>query len=1170
MLHLFKKTTAVLLVISMLLGVLCLPAFAVEEGDKEVIDFQYLFNNTVPDEHNELFPLHELPEEGNLDLLPPVAEGYTHVQVNSNSVSKYAIGYNYLNGVNPLDGKDYGETHFAFTDKFGTKYYTQPHAYNQFYAGNSFDGIYVFNEETGECEYLTIGNGITMNMENASLVSYHKKNPSKPIRIPVRYESVQQFVLADATTGKFLSAYCCDKVTLIQDGYSYYMENLEDADYYSDEEAAMIRSIAWNGYWGDPDEELGSLESFKASMRKSGKFTEDEVNRVTDGMALALTQYAIWSYSNKHTVAPIQLYEYYVNSKGGLSLTRSPKETADLLFKVYAYLLTLEPTPVPEKSTGNTILNKDNFMEDMVIHANALAIGHPNNMDNSHDNDAYVCDLSFKMVVAPDVQKDNLVVRVYDNAGNAILVGRIAGELQEGETQLVDDGTGRYTFHDVVLTEGTDKLNVSLDGTQELDRGIYIYTSEKRIVDGEEVSSQTLVGVAEGTHKVDVDLYGEVKFEIENVNDSVVIDYGRPVVVTPAQNTAFYGEGTLAAISANAQGYTDILFTEGLDETFGNTVEGKYGVFTLENGKIRYELNKEAHMLAMPTPDVVYYAVKVEKDTEKDTENDTADEEEIDTTIGYYYGKLTVIPATIIYYEDDFVSFTDTTLTEGTEGTGIWTTLGEQAPVIQSEDRIAISENIYGHDPMNKNYTRYSNGMAHKVTVNSVTGSRGTDENGNFTAPTASFTFTGTGFDLISLTTTDTELIQVNVWNAETGEQVFRKVVNNYYGYNYGKLPAEDGGFVVDEEGNPVYDWYVDKDADGCVWQVPVMKVEGLEYGTYNVTILVAYMTAFDHNEDQKDSFVLDSIRVYDPAKYNDEANDAYLADGEYNPTFRKLRDLILEASSFDGVDTEGELCLDGVVFVDGKDATSISMDYANPGPNNETYLAHGQSVAFKLASDIPVNNVHIGVKLAFGTSADLYLNGEKLVTVTTATDMYYVLLDASDWHQVYGTDRYETDLITLSCTTEDSVISMTNLKFTNFKNENDATAQVNAFVDSEVLEDAIAVVTELFRNNAPDAEPETEAPAAPETDAPAAPETDAPAAPETDAPAAPETDAPAENETEAPAAPETEAPAETDATATEAPAETEATEGCGSVIGMSMAALMLAMAAAVVLKKRD
>ena len=1063
MLHLFKKSTALLLAISMVLGALCLPAFAVEVYNADGFNFEYLFNDTKPTTENEMYPLSDIPEEGDLEALPPVAEGYTHVQVGSNLVSRYAIGYNYLSGP---------EASWAFTDKYGNKYYTQPHKYNQFYANNSFDGIYVFNEETGECEYLTLKDGVTMNEAYIAAGGSAYLNYTKyPQKMPVRYESVQQFVLADATTGKFLSAYCCDKVTVIQDGYSYYMENLEDADYYSDEEAAMIRSIAWNGYWGDPDEELGSLESFKASMRKSGKFTEEEVERVTDGMALALTQYAIWSYSNKQTIAPIQLYEY-VNAS--FSLGKAAKETADLFFKIYAYLLTMDPTPVTENTTGNTILNEKNFMEDLKIYANALAVGHPNNLDDSHDNDAYVCDLSFKMVVAPNVHQDDLVVRISDKAGNLVVLGRIAGELQEGEIQLVDDGTGRYTFKNIILTEGTQDLDISLDGSQELELGVYIYTSEVR----GDVSSQTLVGVAEGTHKVDVDLSEVVEFSVENVQDAVVIDYGRPVDVNPAQNTAFYGEGTLAAISANGRGYTDILYTRGLDETFGTTVEGKYGLFTIVDGKIRYELYKEEHMLAMPEPDVAYYAVEDED--------------------GYYYGKLTVIPATILYYEDDFINFTDTSLTEGTNGTGIWEALGEQAPDIQSEDRIGISENVYGYDPMNKNYTQYSNGMAQSVTVNSITGTRYTDENGNFTAPTATFTFTGTGFDLISLTTTTTDLIQVIVTDAVTGEKVITRMVDNYYGYKYGKMPAEDGGFVVDEEGNPVYGWYVDQNADGCVWQVPVIKIEGLEYGTYDVTILVAYMTAFDHNTDKQDTFVLDAIRIYDPALNDQVANDAYWKDNEYKPVFKKLKDLILRASAFDPTDTEGvgTLCMNGIVFVDGKAETNISMDYANPGPNNETYLAHGQSVAFKLMSDQPVRSTHIGVKLAFGESAILCLNGQEFVTVTTATDMYYVLLEESDWNEITypnGTVGYETDVITLSCVTNNSVISMTNLKFT-AASEN--VGYIEAFVDDEVLEEVTSVSYALFRSTEnKEPQPEIQAPAEPEI--PAEPETEAPVAPE-------------------------------------------------------------------------
>jgi hypothetical protein len=84
------------------------------------------------------------------------------------------------------------------------------------------------------------------------------------------------------------------------------------------------------------------------------------------------------------------------------------------------------------------------------------------------------------------------------------------------------------------------------------------------------------------------------------------------------------------------------------------------------------------------------------------------------------------------------------------------------------------------------------------VTVDASTGSGRLNADGSFTCPTANFTFTGTGFDLISLTDSTTDFIQVRVTDTK-GNVVFQKIVNNYYGFNYGPLFAEDGTPVVDE-----------------------------------------------------------------------------------------------------------------------------------------------------------------------------------------------------------------------------------------------------------------------------------------------------------------------------------------------------------------------------------
>ena len=107
MLHLFKKSTALLLVISMLLGVLCLPAFAVEEGTK----LTYLYVTTIPEDGTDLEDLGApLP-----DTLPDdisITEGYTHVHVGDGNYSDYWIGSAYIS-----DNSEDGSWVHAFTAK---------------------------------------------------------------------------------------------------------------------------------------------------------------------------------------------------------------------------------------------------------------------------------------------------------------------------------------------------------------------------------------------------------------------------------------------------------------------------------------------------------------------------------------------------------------------------------------------------------------------------------------------------------------------------------------------------------------------------------------------------------------------------------------------------------------------------------------------------------------------------------------------------------------------------------------------------------------------------------------------------------------------------------------------------------------------------------------------
>ena len=398
-----------------------------------------------------------------------------------------------------------------------------------------------------------------------------------------------------------------------------------------------------------------------------------------------------------------------------------------------------------------------------------------------------------------------------------------------------------------------------------------------------------------------------------------------------------------------------------------------------------------------------------------------------------------MIPATTIYYEDSFVTFKNATNRPEGNTTGVWTVDGtEQTGAVQDEDRpgsSSLSEidanNLYGFDSQYKNFTTYSLGAAQKVTVDAATGSKDN-------APEARFTFTGTGFDIISLTDSDSGSIMVTVKNRTTGVVAEKKTVDNYYGYAY------------DEQNG----WTVDTNSTDTIWQVPVIKIDGLAYDTYDVTIQTAYMEVLDHQADGSYSFWLDAIRVYDPAKNDKTANDAHKQDQEYAPRYMTLRDLLVDTQ--DALNVSGQET--GVVFIDGKASTDNIQDYANPGPNNETYLAHGQGVSFKLSAAKKPDVVQLGAKLAYGNKATLKCGGKDFQTLTTASDLYYKL-DGLNWTQNTVTGMYETGVITLSNSTEGAVISITNLKFTTDGSE----AGAFAFYDRETLEEGPTLMRAMY-----------------------------------------------------------------------------------------------------------
>ena len=408
---------------------------------------------------------------------------------------------------------------------------------------------------------------------------------------------------------------------------------------------------------------------------------------------------------------------------------------------------------------------------------------------------------------------------------------------------------------------------------------------------------------------------------------------------------------------------------------------------------------------------------------------------------------LTIIPASNVYYEDSLATFKDGS---GAAQNAVWSTVGndgnaatEKTGVYQALQELGKGNNRtpYGYDDKynKENSSMLSMGTAHKVTVTADMLAKWDDTTSAW--PTAQFTFKGTGFDIISLTDNTSGAIVVDVYNGNSTDDQNLKdsyLVNNYYGYKQ------------DENGN----WVVAAEKDkNALYQIPVMKVTGLDYGEYTAVIRVFYNSFFDKNYSEENnnnqySFWLDAVRIYDPmGEYA-----GYTADNEGYPQYIKLRDELAKTAETNK----------GVVFIDGAANASIA-DYANFGPNNEVYLANGQAISFKVPENDKIASIQIGAKAPKGT-ANLNVNEKEIVSggLSTATEMYYDITT-----QVTG----GSSQVTITNTTG-NILSLTNLKITfNDKNHKEVTLEE---MTAKEQANAVAMVQALFTAPVATFSPET------------------------------------------------------------------------------------------------
>ena len=319
-----------------------------------------------------------------------------------------------------------------------------------------------------------------------------------------------------------------------------------------------------------------------------------------------------------------------------------------------------------------------------------------------------------------------------------------------------------------------------------------------------------------------------------------------------------------------------------------------------------------------------------------------AEDENVNT-----WAKINIVPANSVYYEDDFIAGS-LNVEDGIVYTGgkkpanmseeDWANLQNNWETVGDSEGAAEDPNgpVHGWIGDLSQAGSFSDGAAH--IVEAISGQT------NAELPSARFTFTGTGMDIYSFTDSTTGTILVSV--AKQGGNTAYYVVDNYA-------------------------------ASGSYYQIPTVTFSG-DYGTYDVTV---YVTAAAASQ-QRFTFYLDGIRVYNPLGSTEDETVSAAYANELNAAFSEVRNILS----------------DGAVFID-KDAqgnTAVEMnyndsDYARFAPEHEVYLDKNQSVTF--AVEDGTSNYYIGLKALAGGATTAYVgNGSSLASISVAhtSDLYY------------------------------------------------------------------------------------------------------------------------------------------------------------------------------------
>lgn len=481
------------------------------------------------------------------------------------------------------------------------------------------------------------------------------------------------------------------------------------------------------------------------------------------------------------------------------------------------------------------------------------------------------------------------------------------------------------------------------------DDGSITYTGVKTGAD----AYYYLLSEGSGDNMISSDVICVSVYSYDVEDNTYVIDYGLSVEL----NGKGYGLTLNDTLNLSANPYTTASSITGIQDA-----TSAYGSFTWASPSLKYTPSKIINGI-----DSVTVNVRV-------IENGAA---ELTKFTGVdMFEAITVAPANVMYYEDDFKGIT---YQDGNS----WTVEKEAAA---GTEQSADQQSNYGSDP---NYASditlsvikgdASNGTLHKLNVAT-------------TGEVMSFDFRGTGFEILSRTTKEPYAV-INVLVYDTSNL---------------STPVAVKPVITESKGGDLY-------------QIPVISITGLPQGEYHVSVVAAAST-----DTKARTFYVDGLRIYEPLTAED-ANTYYNPE-EAGAAFTEIKALIGEGRvvyseiSAEGDETKiisGNATGGAATVIENRGENGLVLvsddfgEYMTFGPNNEIYL-QGNSVnnviAFLLTPDMSVpeatRTVEIGahrksdsltgdtgaINLVYGSTAEAIMNGTYSHAVASGTEQYYTI----------------------------------------------------------------------------------------------------------------------------------------------------------------------------------